>query len=123
MKKIQPFIPFILMILGSFRFGNPEPFRNDGEFPVTILMALGYYFSLKTTKYQNIIKLSTIWAAAGFCVFYFSDFADKFQFYFKGYYSGRDEAYAHLLVSIGCGIIVVNNKSYIKELMSKLNKK
>jgi hypothetical protein len=116
MKKIQPYLPFILMVLGSFRFGEAQPFREDGEFVVAVLMALGYYFSLKPTKYQKIINITTIIAAGFFCIKYFMDFIDQYRFH-------KDEAYAHLFICAGCAILLSYNSDYIKDQYAKFNKK
>jgi hypothetical protein len=114
MKKIN-YLPFLLMLVGSFHYGATHPIRSS-TLMFTIIITLGYYFTQKPTNFQKEVKIGILLLAA------FMGITKFFQSFKMLDRLNWDIGIEYLFTAAGCGIFIASNISFIKELLVNVKK-
>jgi hypothetical protein len=111
MKKYN-YLPFLLMLIGSFHYGATNPVRSS-TLIFTIIIALGYYYTQKASQFQKEVKIGILILAA------FMGITKFFQSFKMLNRLNWDIGIEHLLTAAGCGVLIASQYSFIKELKRK----
>lgn len=115
MKKTN-YLPFLLMLIGSFQYGATNPVRSS-TLIFTIIISLGYYYTQKPSNFQKEVKIGILLLAAfmGITKFFKSfKMLDKLNW---------DIGIEYLLTAAGCGMLIVSQIPFIREQLSILKQK
>lgn len=115
MKKTS-YLPFLLMLAGSFHYGATNPVRSS-TLIFTIIISLGYYYTQKPSNFQKEVKIGILLLAA------FMGITKFFQSFKMLDRSNWDIGIEYLLTAAGCGVLIFNHFPFIKEQLNNKNNK
>jgi hypothetical protein len=117
MEKIKNYLPFVLMILGSFQYGSTHPVRTSA-LSMSLIIILGHFFSIKPSSYQKEIRigvfaLSIILGISFFLKIFNIKYLSLNWVIFLEYVS----------IALGCFLYILGNKASIAGLIETFKKK
>lgn len=115
MKKLY-YLPFLLMLAGSFHYGAINPVRSS-TLIFTILITLGYFYTQKPSNFQKEVKLGVLLLAG---IMGITKFFQSFKMLNR---LNWDIGVEFLLTAIGCGMLITSNIQFIKEQISTFQQK
>ena len=115
MKKTN-YLPFLLMLVGSFHYGATHPVRSS-TLMFTIIITLGYYYTQKPSNFQKEVKIGILLLAA------FMGITKFFQSFKMLDRLNWDIGIQYLLTAAGCGMLIASHIPFIKEQLTNLKQK
>jgi hypothetical protein len=105
MKNLMKTLPFVLMIIGSFRWGKTYPIGEPLIF-VIILIVISY-ISKKQFSFQKEFKIGTLVLASLIAITFLGKGLRMFNDYH--WHINKDVLFERFAVAIGAGLLVYRN--------------